>query len=68
MKSPMPDKPPQWLPYILEYNIAASTGKAKSLGGVVPAHVTEIPDMGCFCMFLDPTGAAFALWKPRMSA
>ena len=68
MKSPMPDAVPQWVPYILVNDVAASTEKAKSLGATVLEGVTEIPDMGWFSMLLDPTGAAFALWKPKMPA
>ena len=67
MKSPMPDALPQWVPYILVDDIAASTEKAKSLGATLLEDVTEIPDMGWFSMFLDPTGATFALWKPKMA-
>jgi predicted enzyme related to lactoylglutathione lyase len=66
MKSPMPDAMPQWVPYVLVSDVAASTEKAKSLGATVLTNVTEIPDMGWFSMILDPTGAAFALWKPKM--
>jgi len=68
MKSPMPDALPQWVPYVLVDDIAASTEKAKSLGATVLAGVTEIPGMGSFSMLLDPTGAAFALWEPKMPA
>jgi uncharacterized protein len=68
MKSPMPDALPQWVPYILVTDIKVSTEKAKSLGATMLADVTEIPDMGWFSMFIDPTGAAFAMWKPKMSA
>jgi predicted enzyme related to lactoylglutathione lyase len=66
MKSPMPDAMPQWVPYVLVGDVAVSTEKAKSLGATVLTDVTEIPDMGWFSMVLDPTGAAFALWKPKM--
>jgi uncharacterized protein len=66
MKSPMPDALPQWVPYVLVDNISASTQNAKSLGATVLADVTEIPGIGSFSMFLDPTGAAFALWQPKM--
>jgi uncharacterized protein len=66
MKSPVPDALPQWVPYVLVDDIGASTEKAKSLGATVLSGVTEIPEMGWFSMLLDPTGAAFALWKPKM--
>jgi predicted enzyme related to lactoylglutathione lyase len=68
MKSPMPDAAPQWVPYVLVDNVAASTKKAKSLGATVLAGRTEIPDIGWFSMLLDPTGAAFALFQPKMAA
>ena len=68
MKSPMPDALPQWVPYVLVDNIEASTEKAKSLGAKVLADVTEIPGMGLYSMLVDPTGAAFALWQPKMPA
>jgi uncharacterized protein len=68
MKSPMPDALPQWVPYVLVDNVAAATEKAKSLGATILADVTEIPDLGSYSMMLDPTGAAFALWQPKMSS
>ncbi len=64
----MQDALPHWVPYVLVDDIAASTEKAKSLGARVLADVTEIPGMGSFSMFVDPTGAAFALWQPKMPA
>ena len=69
MKCPMPPEArPQWAPYILVDDIAVSTGKAKSLGARFLADVTEMPGVGSFSMLLDPTGAAFALWQPKMPA
>ncbi len=68
MKSPMPDAAPQWVPYVLVDDVAASTEKARSLGATVLQGATEIPGIGWFSMLLDPTGAAFALFKPKMTA
>jgi uncharacterized protein len=68
MKSPMPDAPPQWVPYVMVDDVAASTAKAKSLGATILQDVTQIPNIGWFSMLLDPTGAAFALFKPNMPA
>lgn len=69
MKCPMPpDARPEWVPCILVDDIAASTEKAKSLGATVLADITEIPGIGSFSMFHDPTGATFALWQPKMAA
>jgi uncharacterized protein len=67
MKSPMPDALPQWVPYVLVDNVTASVEKAKSLGATILEDVTEIPDIGWYSMFLDPTGAAFALFLPKMA-
>ena len=47
-------------------DIEASTAKAKALGANVVKDVTEIPQVGWFSVFLDPTGAAAALFKPKM--
>jgi uncharacterized protein len=66
MKSPMPDALPQWVPYVLVDDVVTSTEEARSLGARVLTDVTEVPDMGRFTMLLDPTGAAFALWQPKM--
>ncbi len=68
MKSPTPDAPPQWVPYVHVDDIAASTKKAKSLGATILQDVTEIPDVGSFSMILDPTGAALAMLQPKMPA
>ncbi len=67
-KSPMPGGLPQWVPYVLVDDIAASTEKAKSLGATIFQGVTEIPDIGWFSMLLDPTGAPLAMLKPNMPA
>jgi predicted enzyme related to lactoylglutathione lyase/uncharacterized protein YndB with AHSA1/START domain len=66
MKNPMPGDPDNWLPYILVDDVAASTEKAKSLGATVARDMTEVPNMGWFSVIVDPTGAAFGLWQPKM--
>ena len=66
MKHPVPGAPSIWLAYVHVDDINASTQKAKSLGATVLKDVTEIPQIGWFSIFLDPTGAAFALFKPKM--
>ena len=66
MKKPVPGIPDNWLPYILVADAAASTKKARALGATIAKDVTEIPGFGWFSVILDPTGAAFALWQPKM--
>jgi len=65
MKNPVPGAPSFWLAYVLVDDINASTQKAKSLGASIMRDVTEIPGAGSFSVLQDPTGAHFALWKPK---
>lgn len=65
MKNPVPGDNDNWLPYILVDDVASSTKKAASLGGVVVRDITEVPGMGWFSVITDPTGAAFGLWQPK---
>jgi predicted enzyme related to lactoylglutathione lyase len=45
--------------------VKAATEKARSLGAQIVKDVTEVPGMGWFSIFLDPTGAALALWQAK---
>ena len=65
MKHPMPGAPSMWLPYVSVDDINASTAKVKELGGNVLVGPHEIPNVGWFTIFLDPTGAALALFKAK---
>ena len=65
MKNLMPGDPDNWLPYVLVDDVAESTRKAKSLGATIARDVAEVPNMGCFSVIIDPTGAAFGLWQPK---
>jgi len=69
MTHPVPGAPSMWLPYIGVDDVKASTEKAKSLGATILKDVSEVPGMGWFSIFLDPTGAAIAIWQavPRQS-
>lgn len=63
MRQPVPGAPSMWLAYVLVDDIRAATEKARSLGARVVKDVTEVGGMGSFTVLVDPTGAAFALWK-----
>jgi len=65
MKHPVPGAPSMWLAYVLVDDIDASTAKARSLGAQIIKEVTEIPNVGRFSIFTDPTGAMLALFKPK---
>jgi len=47
-------------------DVNASTAKAKGLGATILKDTTEIPGVGWFSIFTDPTGATLALFKPKM--
>ena len=62
MRSPAPHTPSFWLPYISVVDVAASTSRARQLGGTVLTEPTDAPGKGRFSIIQDPTGAVFALW------
>jgi predicted enzyme related to lactoylglutathione lyase len=64
MQHPMPGHPSTWLAYVGVDDIRMSTEKARSLGATIVREPTEIPNVGWFSIFTDPTGAALALWQP----
>jgi predicted enzyme related to lactoylglutathione lyase len=66
MKHPVPGAPSAWLAYVAVSDIDAATAKAKSLGANVMKDVTEIPGIGWFSVIIDLTGAALALFKPKV--
>lgn len=66
LKHPMPGAPSAWLPYVHVEDIHAATEKARSLGAHIIRDVTEVMGAGWLSIFLDPTGACIALWKPKM--
>ena len=66
MKHPVLGAPSAWLAYVMVDDINVATAKAKSLGATVMKDVTEIPGIGWFSVIIDPTGAALALFKPKM--
>src|SRR3954463_16642411 len=61
MKHPMPGVPSLWIPYILVDDVAASTVKARNLGGHIIKENVPVGEMGKFSLVTDPTGATFGL-------
>jgi len=64
MKHPM-GGPSLWIPYVQVDDVVSATAKAKSLGANLIRDVTEIPNVGWFSIFMDPTGGVIALFKPK---
>jgi predicted enzyme related to lactoylglutathione lyase len=61
----MPGAPIAWIPYAAVSDVAKSTDKARSLGAQILKEKSEVPGMGWFSIFRDPTGAMIALWEPK---
>jgi predicted enzyme related to lactoylglutathione lyase len=64
MKSPMPDIPPHWLPYVQVEDADRTAERAKKLGGEIVVPPTDIPDIGRFAVLKDNQGAAIGILKP----
>jgi len=65
MSNPAPGVPAHWLAYIGVDDVTAMTEKARSLGASIVQDVMEVDDYGWMSILTDPTGATFALWKPK---
>ena len=64
MRSPMPDTPPLWMPYVAVADCDATAAKASSLGAQVIVPPTDIPNVGRFAALIDAQGACIAFMKP----
>ena len=56
--------PPHWLPYVSVDDVDAAIARARKLGATIPVGPEEIPGIGRFGVFIDPTGAVLAIMKP----
>jgi predicted enzyme related to lactoylglutathione lyase len=66
MKNPQNGAPSAWLSYFLTMHLHGDTELAKSLGAKPLMENAPIPELGSFSMLLDPTGAVFALFEPKL--
>ncbi|WP_091741618.1 VOC family protein [Phenylobacterium immobile] len=68
METPEPAKsqgvPPHWTGYVEVESVDESARQGESLGGKTLYGPQDIPNVGRFAIVADPTGAAFALFKP----
>jgi uncharacterized protein len=53
--------PPSWGTYVTVEDVDATVKKAEELGARMIVPLTDIPDVGRFCMFQDPQGATIAV-------
>ncbi|MCE9584459.1 MAG: VOC family protein [Planctomycetes bacterium] len=56
--------PTHWCGYIAVRDVDASWKQIAKLGGTQIHPPTDIPNVGRFCVFKDPTGAVLALMTP----
>ena len=56
---------PHWLPYIAVDDTDAVIARAKKQGAMIPMEPEDIPGVGRFGVFRDPTGALLAVLKPQ---
>ncbi|MFQ5695321.1 MAG: VOC family protein [Acidobacteriota bacterium] len=55
------DAPAHWLPYVMVDDCDATAAKAGELGATTFVPPNDIPNVGRFAVFADPTGAALAI-------
>jgi len=58
--------PPHWTSYVTVTSADEITAKCKELGGTALMEPMDVLDVGRMAMLQDPTGAAFAIWEPKV--
>jgi hypothetical protein len=66
MKSPMPNMPAMWTPYVQVENVDKSHEQAKKLGAQIHVPPTDIPDVGRFSVFTGPEAGTIGILQPKM--
>lgn len=64
-KSPMPNVPSSWLPYVTVASVQKTLDKAAKAGAQVVLPFHDIGEMGAIGIFVDPTGATLGVWEPK---
>lgn len=62
MEMPQGEMPAFWCSSISVENVDATKAAVEAAGGKTVAGPMDIPNMGRYCMFMDPQGAAFSVW------
>lgn len=61
----MEGQPPAWTTYVTVEDADATTAKVTDAGGTVLVAPMDVLDVGRMAVYMDPTGAAIAVWQPR---
>jgi len=64
MRSPVPNLPPSWLPYVHVDDADETVARAKRLGATLEGEISEIAGVGRMAVLRAPDGARFAVIKP----
>jgi predicted enzyme related to lactoylglutathione lyase len=59
-----PGTPPSWSTYISTANAEETARKVDAAGGKTLVAPMQVMDQGSMGVFMDPTGAVFAVWQP----
>jgi predicted enzyme related to lactoylglutathione lyase len=63
-----PQEPSGWLTYVEVTDLKKTIAKAKKLGAQVLVESQEVPGMGSFGLFVDPSGAQLGVWESAKPA
>ena len=61
LKSPMPDVPQMWLPYVQVASADKTIERAKKLGAEIVVPATDVPEVGRFAIFKDTLGGVLGI-------
>ncbi len=62
----MEGQPPAWTTYVSVTDADRSVATVKKAGGTVFVEPMDVLDVGRMAVFADPTGAAIAIWQPKL--
>jgi predicted enzyme related to lactoylglutathione lyase len=62
------EEPAAWLPYVLVDDVDKTVAKARKLGANLIVPGADIPGVGRFGIFLDPSGAAIGVFQAKRRA
>ena len=65
LMKPVEGQAPGVLNYLLSHDIGADVRKIEEAGGRILQPKMEIPDVGWWALFQEPTGITLALFEPR---
>ncbi len=65
MKSPMPEAPQAWMPYVQVQNVDQTIEKAKKLGAQVQLAPSDVATVGRLAIFIDPLGGWLGVLAPE---